>query len=104
MFSYSALQLASSCIPSLLSVAVCVIWAVNRLKFNVTVEDQAKLALDQNVTVIIKGENYPAKISGINYQAVENADAAGGKIGATADLVERTDQMLLGHKAIVRID
>ena len=73
-----------------------------QLKFNVAVEDPAKLALDQNVTVIIKGENYPAKISGINYQAVENA--AGGKIGVTADLVEPTGQMLLGHKAIVRID
>ena len=52
----------------------------------------------------IQGENYPAKISGINYQAVDNADATGGKIGVTADLVERTDQILLGHKAIVRLD
>ena len=75
-----------------------------QLKFHVAVEDQTKLALDQNVAVTIKGKNYPARISGINYQAAENADTADREIGVTADLVEQTDQMLLGHKATVHIN
>jgi len=75
-----------------------------QLTFDVALEDNTKFALDQNVTVTIKGVNYSAKISGINYQTVENANATDNKISVTADLVERTNQMLMGHKAIVRID
>ena len=57
-----------------------------------------------NVTVTVRGESYPANITGINYQAVKNLDTANKKVSVTVNVIEQTDQMLLSQKAIVRID
>jgi len=73
-------------------------------RFYVAAEELAKLKIDQAVSVKVTGENYPARVSSIEYQSDTESKAESPLFSVVVEFSAQDKQLTIGGKATVHIE